>query len=103
MSRRSQNEIRADVVKALAHPSRTLIATALIDGELCVCELQELVGADMSTVSKHLTIMRKAGWLEVEKRGVNQYYRLRCPCLMEFFRCIDLIARTRPAEKRNAA
>jgi ArsR family transcriptional regulator len=102
MPKAASHETRAEVIKALAHPSRALIAAALVDGELCVCELQELVGADMSTVSKHLSIMKQAGWLEVEKRGLNQYYRLRCPCLMEFFRCVDLIARCRPACKRAA-
>jgi DNA-binding transcriptional ArsR family regulator len=85
---------RAAVIKALAHPSRVLIAEALIDGERCVCELTDLVKADMSTVSKHLAIMKAAGLVEVEKRGLNQFYRLRCPCLLEFFRCVDLITRT---------
>lgn len=60
---------RAGVIKALAHPSRVLIAEALTDGELCVCDLTELVGADISTVSRHLSIMKTAGWVEVEKRG----------------------------------
>ena len=85
---------RAAVIKALAHPSRVLIAEALIEGERCVCELTELVGADMSTVSKHLALMKAVGVVEVEKRGLNQFYRLRCPCLLEFFRCVDLITKT---------
>lgn len=85
--------LRASIIKALAHPSRVLIAEALTDGERCVCELTELVGADISTVSKHLSLMKSAGILEVEKRGLNQYYRLRCPCFTEFFRCVDFIAR----------
>jgi ArsR family transcriptional regulator len=94
---------RAGVIKALAHPSRVMIAEALTDGERCVCELTELVGADMSTVSKHLSVMKTAGLLEVEKRGLNQYYRLRCPCLTDFFRCVDLLARTKPASSRRKA
>ena len=77
-ARKARSELRAQVVKALAHPSRILIAEALIDGEQCVCELTELVGADMSTVSKHLSIMKAAGLVEVEKRGLNVFYRLRC-------------------------
>ena len=92
MPRRKQHEIRAELVKALAHPSRILIAEALTDGERCVCELRDLVGSDISTVSKHLSVMKSAGLLEVEKRGLNQYYRLACPCLTDFFRCIDLLA-----------
>ncbi len=80
---------RIAVIKALAHPSRLAIAEALQDGERCVCDLRGIVGADLSTVSKHLTLMRKAGLLDMEKRGLNVFYRLRCPCLMSFFECVD--------------
>jgi len=80
---------RIAVIKALAHPSRLAIAEALQDGERCVCDLRDIVGADLSTVSKHLTLMRKAGLLDMEKRGLNVFYRLRCPCLMNFFECLD--------------
>jgi DNA-binding transcriptional ArsR family regulator len=90
-STKARCERRATVIRALAHPSRVLIAEALTQGEKCVCELTELVEADMSTVSKHLSVMKSAGVVEVEKRGLNQFYRLRCPCLLEFFRCVDFM------------
>jgi DNA-binding transcriptional ArsR family regulator len=80
---------RVSVIKALAHPSRLQIAESLQEGERCVCDLRELVGGDLSTVSKHLAVMREAGLLEMEKRGLKVYYRLRCPCLMSFFECVD--------------
>jgi DNA-binding transcriptional ArsR family regulator len=83
---------RAAVIKALAHPSRLLIAEALMDGELCVCDLKALVGSDMSTVSKHLSMMRQAGVLLSDKRGLNIYYRLACDCLGDFLRCVDQFA-----------
>jgi len=83
---------RVSVIKALAHPSRMLIAETLMSGEKCVCDLQALVGADMSTVSKHLTLMRRAGVLTCEKRGLNIYYRLACTCLGSFLRCLDELA-----------
>jgi DNA-binding transcriptional ArsR family regulator len=100
---KARSEARAEVVKALAHPSRVLMADALTEGERCVCELTELVGADISTVSKHLSVMKAAGLVEVEKRGLNQFYRLRCPCLLEFFRCVDLITQTATRSPRRAA
>lgn len=93
---RKASEKRALVVKALAHPSRLLIAEALMDGEMCVCDLKELVGADMSTVSKHLSLMRGAGVLACEKRGLNIYYRLACGCLGDFLRCVDQMTPARP-------
>ncbi len=102
-SGKARSELRAQVVKALAHPSRLLIAEALIGGEQCVCELTELIGADMSTVSKHLSIMKAAGLVEVEKRGLNVFYRLRCNCLGDFFRCVDSINHGQMDAMRRAA
>lgn len=92
----NRHETRAAVIKALAHPSRVLLVDALGESERCVCELTELVGADISTVSKHLAILKNAGIVEAEKRGLNQYYRLRCVCLGEFFHCVDLLASSAP-------
>jgi ArsR family transcriptional regulator len=92
------HEARAAVIKALAHPSRVLLVDALEAGKRCVGELTGLVGADISTVSKHLAILKDAGIVEAEKRGLNQYYRLRCQCLGEFFRCVDLLASTTVVE-----
>lgn len=80
---------RIAALKALAHPSRLLIAETLMSGERCVCDLQALVGADMSTVSKHLSLMRAAGVLACERRGLNIYYRLTCDCLADFLSCLD--------------
>ena len=80
---------RVRIIKALAHPARLRIAEALASGERCVTELRALVGGDLSTVSKHLTLMRGAGWLTCEKRGQQVHYRLACDCLPTFLRCID--------------
>jgi ArsR family transcriptional regulator len=84
-------EARARVIKALAHPARLLIVDELKRGPLCVCELRELVGSDMSTVSKHLSVLKNAGIVEDEKRGVQVYYRLRCPCVTDFFECAEKV------------
>lgn len=91
---------RVAIIKALAHPSRLSIAEALQGGEQCVCDLRELVGTDLSTVSKHLAVMRQAGLLDMEKRGLNVYYRLKCPCLLSFFECVDSLIPAAPARKR---
>lgn len=88
---RQRAERRAAVIKALAHPSRILLAEAMLDGDRCVSELRDLAGTDISTISKHLTVMKSAGLVVSEKRGLHQFYRLRCPCLTDFFRCVDLL------------
>jgi ArsR family transcriptional regulator len=83
---------RSTVVKAMAHPTRLLIMERLTHGEQCVNELTKLAGCDVTTLSKHLAVMKKAGLLICEKRGVCVYYQIACPCFGEFFRCIDLIS-----------
>lgn len=85
---RQRLEGRARVLKALAHPSRLLMVEQLERGERCVCELQEMVGADMSTVSKHLAVLKRAGIVADERRGVQVYYRLTMPCVTRFFDCV---------------
>ncbi len=84
---------RARVIKALAHPSRLLIVDELSRGERCVCELTELVGHDISTVSKHLALLRQSGIVADEKRGLQVYYRLTTPCVLNFFACIESVLR----------
>jgi ArsR family transcriptional regulator len=76
---------RAQIAKALAHPSRLLIVDELLrHGERCVCELTKLVGADMSTVSRHLAVLRVAGIVADEKRGQQVFYRLGTPGVRDF-------------------
>lgn len=84
---------RARVMKALGHPSRLLIVDELSRGERCVCELTELVGHDISTVSKHLSLLKQSGIVEDEKRGLQVYYRLKTPCVLQFFNCIEAVLR----------
>jgi len=88
---RARLEARARIVKAMAHPSRLFIVEELSRGERCVCELRDLVGADMSTVSKHLSLMKKAGLVEDRKDGLRVHYRLRVPCIMDFMNCVEAV------------
>jgi len=84
---------RAEALKALAHPSRLMMVDALCRGERCVCELTQLVGADMSTVSKHLALLKNAGIVDCRRQGVKVFYRLRAPCVTKFFACIEALQR----------
>ena len=80
---------RARIAKAMAHPSRLQMLEAMEGNERCVCELTELVGADQSTVSKHLAVLKQAGLVEDRKEGVMVYYRIKVCCLQGFWDCIE--------------
>lgn len=84
-------EARARILKALAHPSRLFIIDALGKQERPVAELAEMVGADMSTVSKHLALLRGVGLLADRKAGNQVFYRLAAPCALDFFACLESI------------
>ena len=75
----------------MGHPSRLLILEALQDREWCVCELTELVGADQSTVSKHLAVLKAAGVVIDDRRGQQVFYRLKVPCILNFFGCVEAV------------
>ena len=62
--------------KALSDSSRLRILKMLQIRSLCLCEIQEVLGLAGATVSKHLSILRDAGFLESEKRGTWVYFRL---------------------------
>lgn len=82
---------RARIIKAMAHPGRLAMLHALGDGEMCVCELRDLVGSDMSTVSKHLALLKKAGLVQDRKDGLWVHYRLRVPCILDFMKCVEAV------------
>jgi len=90
---RTRCEARARILKALAHPSRLFIVEELRGGARCVCELQEMIGADMSTVSRHLTQLSSAGIVGREKRGAQVFYSLRATCVPDFLGCVENIMR----------
>ena len=81
-------KLHAQVFKALAHPGRLLMVEELSRGERCVCELAEMVGSEMPTVSRHLSQLKHAGIVDDEKRGSQVFYRLIMPCVMNFFQCV---------------
>jgi DNA-binding transcriptional ArsR family regulator len=64
------------ITKALADESRLRILMALHDGEICVCQITELMGLAMSTVSKHLSVLYQAGLVNARKEGRWMYYSL---------------------------
>jgi len=95
-------EARARIIKAMAHPTRLFIVDELARcKQKCVCELTEMIGADMSTVSKHLAILKSAGIVADEKRGSMIFYRLRVCCVVEFLECVESVLKCNAAAQRK--
>ncbi len=92
-------EEKAQLFKALGHPSRLLMVEELGRGERCVCELVAMVEADFSTVSKHLSVLKQAGIVEDDKRGQQVFYRLRMPCVLGFMGCVEGVIEEQARER----
>ena len=94
-------EARARIIKALAHPTRLFIVDQLAQQERCVCELTEMVGADTSTISKHLSLLKNAGLVQDDKRGTQVFYRLTMPCVLNFLSCVETVHKEVAEEKMS--
>ena len=92
---------RAQVFKALGHPDRLRILEELADGERCVCDLVNAVGSSWSTVSRHLSVLKSAGVLSDEKRGLQVFYSIALPCVPSFMDCLDAARKGEAVEMRR--
>ena len=75
-----------------------MIIKVLAEREHCVCELTDLAGVDISTVSKHLALLKRAGIVADDKRGLMVFYRLTMPCTTHFMGCLEKVIRERAKE-----
>ncbi len=84
-------EIRAKIIKAMAHPVRLMMIEMLRTGEHSFSEIFELFKLDKSTVSKHLLVLKESGIISSRKRGTDMIYRLDVPCITDFFSCVTAV------------
>jgi ArsR family transcriptional regulator len=64
------------VMKALSDPNRVRVLKLLQEGELCVCEIQSVLGLAQSTVSKHMKLLEDAGLVTRKREGTWIIYSL---------------------------
>jgi DNA-binding transcriptional ArsR family regulator len=92
---------QAEIVKAIAHPLRIAIVDFLKDGEQCVCDIAEHTGSERSNVSRHLAVMINAGILEYHKEGLKVIYKLRTPCILDFFSCVTRVLKKQAKDNQR--
>jgi DNA-binding transcriptional ArsR family regulator len=94
-------EKQAKIAQAIGHPLRLEIIDFLKDGEQCVCDIAEHIGSERSNVSRHLSLMVTAGVLEHRKEGLKVIYKLKCPCILDFFTCITGVLKQQAKESKQ--
>ncbi len=66
----------AEVLKAMADPTRLKILHSLHAGERCVSDILHVVGGSQANVSKHLSVLKRAGLVDCRRDGLNVFYRI---------------------------
>lgn len=82
------NRLKADILKAMAHPTRISIIEFLRQGERCVCEIFPALGLEQSNISQHLAVLKKNGVLDSRKDGLRVIYWIKNP---EVLQILDLL------------
>ncbi|MFN3821051.1 MAG: ArsR/SmtB family transcription factor [bacterium] len=80
-------EQEAEILKVLAHPVRLFIVDRLGSGPLTVSELHREIEGDMSTLSRHLSLLKSSGIVKSVRKGNQRYYHLQLGCALEFILC----------------
>lgn len=90
--KKTLNERKAEVFKALANPVRLDVIDQLLEGEKCVCEIQEnLKKYQQANISKSLQKLKAVGLIKDRRDGMNVYYSLAICCMGDFFGCLNKI------------
>jgi DNA-binding transcriptional ArsR family regulator len=90
-----QAKIKADILKALAHPVRIILVDALSKKDMCVCDMNTLVNVDQSSVSRHLSILKKAGIVSERRDGMRVIHHLETPCILNAIGCAENVLSSR--------
>lgn len=94
-------QFKAQIMKALAHPLRLEIVDILRSGERCVSDIVRETNSEQSNISRHLALLTAAGILISRKVGLKVYYRLKTPCVLDFFYCLERVLIEDMKEKKE--
>jgi len=83
----AQAKARADLLKALAHPTRVLMLDALSRGDCCVNDLRSLAATSQPTISRHLDRLKKVGIVTERRAGKRVIHHLATPCMLQALGC----------------
>jgi ArsR family transcriptional regulator len=84
-------ELKAEILKALAQPTRLKILELLRNGEKCICEIVPAINGEQSNISRHISLMQKSNLVTTRKDGVKVMVRVSDPRVFEILDSIALL------------
>ncbi|AEF93882.1 regulatory protein ArsR [Desulfotomaculum nigrificans CO-1-SRB] len=91
-------QLKADLFKAISHPTRIRILELLSDGEHCVCDIFEQLNVEQANTSQHLSVMKKQGILQSRKEGLRVIYSIKHPEIIELIEFANKILKKQASE-----
>ena len=92
-------ELKAEVLKVLAQPTRLKILELLRNGEKCICEIVPAINGEQSNISKHISLLQKSHLVTTRKDGVKVMVKVNDPKIYEILDSINIILRNRMSEQ----
>jgi DNA-binding transcriptional ArsR family regulator len=94
-------ELKADVLKAIAQPTRLKILELLRNGEKCICEIVPAINGEQSNISRHISVMQKGHLITTRKDGVKVMVKVRDPKIFEILDAVGLFLKTQMQEQNR--
>jgi DNA-binding transcriptional ArsR family regulator len=92
-------QLKAEVLKALAQPTRLKILEMLRNGERCICEIVPAINGEQSNISRHISTMQKSHLITTRKDGVKVMVKVRDPRIFEILDKVGLFLKTQMQEQ----
>ncbi|MGB9699299.1 MAG: ArsR/SmtB family transcription factor [Thermodesulfobacteriota bacterium] len=94
-------QLKAEVLKALAQPTRLKILECLRDGEKCICEIVPEVNGEQSNISRHIAVMQKNHLITTRKDGVRVMVKVKSPEVFEILNKVSILLKRQLKEQRK--
>ncbi len=92
-------QLKSEVLKALAQPTRLKILDLLRKGERCICEIVPAINGEQSNISRHISTMQKSHLITTRKEGVKVMVKVRDPKVFEILDTVGLFLKTQMQEE----
>jgi DNA-binding transcriptional ArsR family regulator len=94
-------ELKAEILKALAQPTRLKILELLRNGEKCICEIVPAINGEQSNISRHISMMQKSHLVTTRKDGVRVMVNVRDPKIFEILDRVSVILKNQMKEQEK--
>lgn len=94
-------ELKAEILKALAQPTRLKILQLLRNGEKCICQIVPAINGEQSNISRHISLMQKSNLVTTRKDGVKVMVKVKDPRVFEILDSISIMLRNQMSEQNR--